>query len=64
MSTRRVRVLSGIPLDKVSAQCINAPAMILLAMYIIVAESRRFIGTSQRTIQNDILKEQALEQAP
>ncbi len=48
-----------IPLDKVStSMTINAPAAVLLAMYIVVAErqgvSRRKIGG---TIQNDILKE-------
>jgi methylmalonyl-CoA mutase, N-terminal domain len=48
-----------IPLDKVStSMTINAPAAVLLAMYIAVAErqgvSRRKIGG---TIQNDILKE-------
>ena len=48
-----------IPLDKVStSMTINAPASILLAMYIVVAkrqgvEARRLRGT----IQNDILKE-------
>ena len=52
-------LLSGIPLDKVStSMTINAPAMVLLAMYVIVAEEQ---GVSQEeingTIQNDILKE-------
>ena len=48
-----------IPLDKVStSMTINAPASILLAMYIVVAENQgvskdKIIGT----IQNDILKE-------
>ena len=52
-------LLDGIPLDKVStSMTINAPAMILLAMYIAVAEeqgvpSEQVLGT----IQNDILKE-------
>ena len=52
-------LLNGIPLDKVStSMTINAPAMVLLAMYIAVAEeqgvsSDQVIGT----IQNDILKE-------
>ena len=48
-----------IPLDKVStSMTINAPAMILLAMYCVVAEEQ---GVSSEqisgTIQNDILKE-------
>lgn len=52
-------LLSGIPLDKVStSMTINAPAMVLLAMYVVVAEEN---GVSQNqvrgTIQNDILKE-------
>lgn len=49
----------GIPLDKVStSMTINAPAAILLAMYIAVAEKK---GIDKKelsgTIQNDILKE-------
>ncbi len=49
----------GIPLDKVStSMTINAPAAILLAMYIAVAKRQ---GVEERklrgTIQNDILKE-------
>ena len=52
-------LLDGIPLDKVStSMTINAPAMVLLAMYIAVAEEQ---GVSSHevlgTIQNDILKE-------
>jgi len=52
-------LFSGIPLDKVStSMTINAPAAILLAMYIGVAEKQ---GVSSEvlngTIQNDILKE-------
>ncbi len=52
-------LFDGIPLDQVTtSMTINAPAAILLAMYIAVAEkqgvSRRRIGG---TIQNDILKE-------
>ena len=52
-------LLSDIPLDKVStSMTINAPAMVLLAMYVVVAEES---GVSQEkirgTIQNDILKE-------
>ena len=52
-------LLSGIPLDKVStSMTINAPAMILLAMYIIVAEEQGIPANKIRgTIQNDILKE-------
>lgn len=52
-------LFQGIPLDKVStSMTINAPASILLAMYIAVArrqgvEERKLRGT----IQNDILKE-------
>ncbi|MDK2980816.1 MAG: methylmalonyl-CoA mutase, N-terminal domain [Chloroflexota bacterium] len=52
-------LFAGIPLDKVStSMTINAPAAVLLAMYIAVArgqgvEERRLRGT----IQNDILKE-------
>lgn len=52
-------LLDGIPLDKVStSMTINAPASVLLAMYIAVAEKQ---GVSSKqlsgTIQNDILKE-------
>lgn len=52
-------LFDGIPLDKVStSMTINAPASVLLAMYIAVAEKQ---GTSpdklRGTIQNDILKE-------
>lgn len=48
-----------IPLDKVStSMTINAPAAILLAMYIVVAEKQGARRDSLRgTIQNDILKE-------
>jgi methylmalonyl-CoA mutase N-terminal domain/subunit len=52
-------LFQGIPLDKVStSMTINAPASILLAMYVAVArrqglETKRLRGT----IQNDILKE-------
>ncbi len=54
-------LLDGIPLDRVStSMTINAPAAILLAMYVAVAErqgvpSHKLSGT----IQNDILKEYA-----
>lgn len=53
------KVFEGIPLDKVStSMTINAPASILLAMYIAVGEKQgvppeRLTGT----VQNDILKE-------
>ncbi|MFX1234694.1 MAG: methylmalonyl-CoA mutase, partial [Promethearchaeota archaeon] len=53
------QVFEGIPLDKVStSMTINAPASILLAMYIAVGEKQgispeKLIGT----VQNDILKE-------
>ncbi len=52
-------IFSGIPLDRIStSMTINAPASILLAMYIAVAEkqgvpSHKLAGTTQ----NDILKE-------
>ena len=52
-------LFQGIPLDKVStSMTINAPAAVLLAMYIVVAEKQ---GADPKhlkgTIQNDILKE-------
>ncbi len=52
-------LFDGIPLDKVStSMTINAPSMVLLAMYIAVGEKQ---GVSpdrlKGTIQNDILKE-------
>jgi methylmalonyl-CoA mutase N-terminal domain/subunit len=52
-------LLSGIPLDKVStSMTINAPAMVLLAMYVAVAEENGVSQSQVRgTIQNDILKE-------
>tara|TARA_B100000945_G_scaffold53243_1_gene38637 strand:+ start:1230 stop:2789 length:1560 start_codon:yes stop_codon:yes gene_type:complete len=52
-------LLSGIPLDKVStSMTINAPAMVLLAMYVVVAEESGVKQNQIRgTIQNDILKE-------
>lgn len=48
-----------IPLDKVStSMTINAPASVLLAMYIAIAKKRGIPESSLRgTIQNDILKE-------
>ena len=52
-------LFNGIPLDKVStSMTINAPAAILLAMYIAVAEKQGVTPDKLRgTIQNDILKE-------
>ena len=52
-------LFEGIPLGKVStSMTINAPAMILLAMYAIVAEEQGVPSSDIRgTIQNDILKE-------
>lgn len=52
-------LFDGIPLDKVStSMTINAPAAILLAMYIVVAEKQGVTPDKLKgTIQNDILKE-------
>jgi methylmalonyl-CoA mutase, N-terminal domain len=52
-------LFEGIPLDKVStSMTINAPAAVLLAMYIAVAEKQGVSSDKLRgTIQNDILKE-------
>ena len=52
-------LFGGIPLDKVStSMTINAPAAVLLAMYIVVAEKQGVSAEKLRgTIQNDILKE-------
>ena len=52
-------LFDGIPLDKVStSMTINAPAAILLAMYIGVAEKQGVSSEALNgTIQNDILKE-------
>jgi len=52
-------IFQGIPLDKVStSMTINAPAAILLAMYIAVAEKQGVHSKALRgTTQNDILKE-------
>ncbi len=52
-------LFDGIPLDKVStSMTINAPASVLLAMYIAVAEKQGVTPDKLRgTIQNDILKE-------
>lgn len=52
-------LFDGIPLDKVStSMTINGPAIILLAMYVVVGE-RQGVGSEQLrgTLQNDILKE-------
>ncbi len=52
-------LFDGIPLNKVStSMTINAPASVLLAMYIAVAEKQGVTTDKLRgTIQNDILKE-------
>ncbi len=54
-------LFESIPLDKVStSMTINAPATVLLAMYIVVAEKQGVSMDRLRgTIQNDILKEYA-----
>ncbi|WP_026689351.1 acyl-CoA mutase large subunit family protein [Alteribacter aurantiacus] len=53
------QLLDGIALDKVStSMTINAPAAVLLAMYMVVAEKQGVPPEKiQGTIQNDILKE-------
>ena len=53
------RVFDGIPLDEVStSMTINAPASVLLAMYIAVGDQQGVDRAELRgTIQNDILKE-------
>ncbi len=53
------RLFDGIPLDQVStSMTINAPAAVLLAMYIAVARKQGVDSTKlQGTVQNDILKE-------
>ena len=53
------RLFDGIPLDRVStSMTINAPASVLLAMYIAVAKRHGVPPDALRgTIQNDILKE-------
>ena len=53
------RLFEGIPLDKVStSMTINAPAAVLLAMYIAVGKRQGVESTKLRgTVQNDILKE-------
>ncbi len=52
-------LFDGIPLDQVStSMTINAPAAVLLAMYVAVAEKQGIDPVQLRgTIQNDILKE-------
>ncbi|MFW9965854.1 MAG: methylmalonyl-CoA mutase [Candidatus Thorarchaeota archaeon] len=54
-------LFDGIPLDKVStSMTINAPAAVILAMYIAVGENQGVSMDKLRgTIQNDILKEYA-----
>jgi methylmalonyl-CoA mutase N-terminal domain/subunit len=53
------RLFAGIPLDKVStSMTINAPAAVLLAMYIAVGKKQGVDPRKLRgTVQNDILKE-------
>lgn len=53
------RLFHGIPLDKVStSMTINAPAIIIMAMYILVAEKQGVPQAALRgTLQNDMLKE-------
>jgi methylmalonyl-CoA mutase N-terminal domain/subunit len=52
-------LFGGIPLDQVStSMTINAPAAILLLLYVLVAEEQGFSGAQLNgTIQNDVLKE-------
>lgn len=52
-------LFKDIPLDKITtSMTINAPAAILLAMYIALAEKQKVeVGQLEGTIQNDILKE-------
>src|SRR5215468_10978622 len=52
-------LFDGIPLEKVTvSQTINAPASVLLAMYLVVAEKQGADWTKiSGTLQNDILKE-------
>ena len=53
------RLFEGIPLDKVStSMTINAPASVLLAMYVAVGKRQGVEAAKLRgTVQNDILKE-------
>ncbi len=52
-------LFQDIPLDKIStSMTINSPAIVLLAMYIVVAEKQGVAAEKLRgTIQNDVLKE-------
>ncbi|HXU13175.1 MAG TPA: methylmalonyl-CoA mutase family protein, partial [Candidatus Binatia bacterium] len=52
-------LFKGIPLDKVStSMTINAPAAVILAMYLAVAEKQGVpLEVLEGTVQNDILKE-------
>ncbi|HEX8147701.1 MAG TPA: methylmalonyl-CoA mutase family protein [Pyrinomonadaceae bacterium] len=52
-------LFDGIPLEEVTvSQTINAPASVLLAMYLVVAEKQGAdFGKISGTLQNDILKE-------
>ena len=52
-------LFDGIPMDKVStSMTINAPAAVLMAMYVAVAEKQGVSADKLRgTIQNDVLKE-------
>ncbi len=52
-------LFAHIPLDKIStSMTINSPAIVLLAMYIVVAEKQGIPAEKLRgTIQNDVLKE-------
>src|SRR5579885_421772 len=54
-----LKIFDGIPLDKVStSMTINAPAAVLMAMYVAVAESQGVQKKALRgTVQTDILKE-------
>ncbi len=53
------RLFDGIPLDKVStSMTINAPAAVIFAMYLAVAEKQGVpLAVLRGTLQNDILKE-------
>jgi methylmalonyl-CoA mutase, N-terminal domain len=53
------RLFEGIPMDEVStSMTINAPAMVLLAMYVVAAEKKGVAPEElEGTNQNDILKE-------
>ena len=52
-------IFDGIPLEEVSVHfTVNAPAVVMLAMYLVLAERRGIEPTELRgTLQNDILKE-------